>query len=212
VLLFLIILDFVWSVSAFWYDADKLLTLSPFLWLFVAVCPVFPFLLALVLLQLYRKKSPNQFLPPHQRSKGVISWIKSRIFYDLPPSSSANLGFWWGGVLAFAAIPSAVYGVLAILYYPIAMYYQGFSWNAFGQIFWVLFYALQGLWLLRKFKIGRFPFVFVSILLILQLVIIDFYYKSFGYFDFTGISSNLLIGLLFLAVISLGVFYKIRKN
>lgn len=176
IFLFLIILDFVWSASAFWYDADKLLTFSPFLWLFVAVCPVFPFLLALVLLQLYRKKSPNQFL------------------------------------LAFAAISSAVYGVLAILYYPIAMYYQGFSWNAFGQIFWVLFYALQGFWLIRKFKIDKFPFALVSILLVLQLVIIDFYYKSFGYFDFTGISSNLLLWLVIIAIVSLGIIYKFGKS
>lgn len=175
-LLILIILDFVWSVSAFWYDADKLLTLSPFLWLFVAVCPVFPFLLALVLLQLYRKKSPNQFL------------------------------------LAFAAVPSAVYGVLAVFYYPIAMYYQGFSWNGFGQIFWVLLYALQGFWLLRKFKIGKLPFALVSILLILQIVIVDFYYKSFGYFDFAGISSNLLIGLVITTIVLLGIIYKLRKS
>lgn len=175
VLIFFILADFFWFLAALLYDADKLLTLSPLLWLFVAVCPLYPLLLALVLLQLYLKKLPNQFL------------------------------------LGFAAIHSAVYGVLAILYYPLAMYHQGFSWNAFGQIFWVLFYALQGLWLLLNYKINREVFILAGAILVLKLIIIDFYFKSFGYFDFTGIPNYVLISLLFITVILLGMFYKIRK-
>jgi len=175
-LVLLILLDFFWSAAAWIYDAPKLANIPPYFWPFVAVCPIYPLLIALNLLQLYRKKEPNQFL------------------------------------LGFGAIGGALYGALAILYYPLAMAYQGFLLNALGQIFWVLFYALQGFWLFLNYQIKREVYIFVGAVLVLKLIIIDYFYKSFGYFDFTEISSNLLIGLLSLAVISLGVFYKIRKS
>lgn len=162
-LLLLIILDLFWSVSAWIYDWSKLITIPPYLWPFVAVCPVYPLLLALVLLQLYRKKTPNQFL------------------------------------LAFAAIPSAVFGILAVFFYPIAMIYQGFSWNAVGQIFWVLFYGAQGFYLIKKFKISRRVFNLVVGLVALKIVVIDFYMQSYGYFDFENIPRIVMVLILILS-------------
>ena len=177
-ILLLISLDLFWSVAAMIYDASKLRTLSPLLWPFVAVCPIFPLLLALVLLQLYRKKTPNQFL------------------------------------LAFAAIPSTIYGILAILYYPVAMIYQGFSWNAFGQIFWVAFYSLQGIWLLKRYPIKNTPFVLVLAFLVIKLIVIDLYYKSFGYFDFTNIpfAVEILIFILSFLFFSILLEVLIKKR
>ena len=163
-LLIFIILDLFWSGAAWVYDMSKLTTIPPYLWLFVAVCPIYPLLIALILLQLYLKKSPNQFL------------------------------------LAFGAIPSVVFGVLALIFYPTAMFYQGFSWNGLGQIFWVLFYALQGVWLLRNFKIKPTASITAS-LFTAFLLFFQFFSKSYGYFDF----SNIPIAVLSVIVV-VGLF------
>jgi hypothetical protein len=140
----------------------------------VAVCPIYPLLLALLLLQLYLKKSPNQFL------------------------------------LAFGAIPSIVFGVLAILFYPIAMIYQGFSWNAVGQIFWVLVYAGQGFWLYGKFKINRLPF-FISSLFLAFVLFFEFATKSFSYFDFSNIPIGYLVIILLAGYFSIFFLYLRRR-
>ena len=165
-LLILIILDLFWSVAAWIYDVHKLLTIPLYFWLFVAVCPLYPLLLALILLQLYLKKSPNQFL------------------------------------LSFAVIPSIVFGVLALFFYPIAMYYQGFSLNALGQIFWVWFYAYQGIWLFRKFKIKTLPFLAASLFTAFVLLF-EFFSKSYGYFDFDNLPPQILVFLLGLGIFSI---------
>ncbi len=162
-LILLIILDLFWSGAAWVYDMSKLITLSPLIWPFVAVCPVFPLLLALVLLQLYRKKSPNQFL------------------------------------LAFAAVGSVIYGLIAILFYPVAMIYQGFSWNGLGQIFWVLVYGVQGAWLIKKYKIKKLPLYTSTIFFGVQIIVIDLWQKSFGYFDFSNIPFLILILVVILS-------------
>lgn len=163
-ILLLILLDLFWSISAWIYDLDKLTTIPLYLWLFVAVCPIYPLLLALLFLQLYLKKPLNQFL------------------------------------LAFAVIPSIVFGFLALLFYPIAMIYQGFSWNALGQILWVWVYAGQGVWLFTKFKIKKLPFILAS-LFVTFVLIFEFITGSFGYFDFSNIPSGILLIMIFLSLI-----------
>lgn len=168
-IIFFIVIDLFWSIAALIYDWSKLTTIAPWLWPFVAVCPIFPLLIALVLLQLYRKKSPNQFL------------------------------------LAFAAIPSLVYGLVAVIFYPVAMIYQGFSWNAVGQIFWVGLYAIQGFWLIREFRPGKFAFYSALVFVATKILIVDILFKSFGYFDFTGIP----LGVLVFAVLVAFLFFSI---
>jgi hypothetical protein len=174
VIIFLIILDFFWSGAAWVYDADKLITIPLHLWLFVAVCPVYPLLLALLLLQLYLKKPLNQFL------------------------------------LAFAVIPSIVFGFSALLFYPIAMIYQGFSWNAVGQIFWVWAYAGQGVWLFTKYKINKLPFL-LSSLFIGFILFFEFITGSFGYFDFAKIPLGVLYLLLFFGIFSIFFLFIKRR-
>lgn len=140
----------------------------------MAVCPIYPLLLALLLLQLYLKKPLNQFL------------------------------------LAFAVVPSIVFGVLAILFYPIAMIYQGFSWNGLGQIFWVLVYAGQAFWLFTKYKINKLPFILASIFVALVLIF-ELITKSFGYFDFSNIPLGVLTVILFFGIFSIFFLFIKRR-
>jgi hypothetical protein len=173
-LLAFIILDFFWSVSAWIYDWSKLTTIPLYLWPFVAVCPIYPLLLALVLLQFYLKKTPNQFL------------------------------------LAIAAVPSAVFGILAILFYPLAMIYQGFSWNAIGQIFWVLVYSSQGFYLLSKYEISKRAF-FLGSTFTMLVILFHYFSSSFSYFDLTNIPTAILIWIIALAGFSIFFLYVKRR-
>lgn len=174
-MIYLIILDLFWSLSAFIWDWPKMAQINPFAWPFVLICPIYPLLLALIWFQLYRKSRPNQLL------------------------------------LAFAVIPSVIFGILAVLYYPTAMVYQGFSWNAFGQIFWVLFYALQAAYLFSKYKIARYAFVIASIYLIIKFVL-DYKYLTFGYLDFENFPNALVLTLILVAIASVGVLWSLDSK
>lgn len=166
-MLFLIFLDFFWSGGALWVDIPKLPGIPIWAWPFVVICPIYPFLLALVWLKIYRKQKPNQYL------------------------------------LAFAAIPSAIFGVLALVYYPTLMATNGFTWQDFGQIFWVLFYSIQGWYLLIKFKIARWPTLLVSLCLMIKFIL-DYKFLTFGYLDVNLLSPILLKLLLAVALILTG--------
>lgn len=109
-------------------------------------------------------------------------------------------------LLAFAVIPPVVFGILAVFYYPLAMIYQGFNWNAFGQIFWVLFYALQGWYLFSKYKIARSAMIAVSTYLIVKLIL-DYKYLTFGYLDFEDIPSLAVLILITIGILSLGALW-----
>lgn len=109
-------------------------------------------------------------------------------------------------LLAFATIPSIVFGILALLYYPLAMFYQGFSWNGFGQIFWVLFYALQGWYLLKKYKVTQLALSIASIYLLIKLYL-DYRYLSFGYLDFTGFSAHVMGIVIAYGVVAVGMLW-----
>jgi len=173
-LIVFVMLNLFWSGAAWVYDLDKLITIPLYLWPLIAVCPIYPLLLALLLLQLYLKKTPNQFL------------------------------------LAFSVIPSIVFGVLAVLFYPLAMFYQGFSWNALGQIFWVWFYAAQGVWLFTNYRISKVAFLgtstFLIIVLIFQLVS-----DSYNYLDFSRIPLIAMLGLIVIAIFSIFFLYMRRR-
>ena len=166
-MLYLIYADLFWSVAAFVWDWPKMAQIHFYVWPFALICPIYPLLLAIIWFQLYRKKSPNQFL------------------------------------LAFATIPSIVFGILAIVYYPTAMYYQGFSWNGLGQIFWVIFYAAQGAYLFSKYQLAKWPLALASAYLIVKLCL-DYKYLTFGYLDFTNIPQLAVLILIVIGLISLG--------
>jgi len=85
-------------------------------------------------------------------------------------------------LLAFASIPSFVYGVVAIIYYPFLMLNEGFNWYGIGQILWVLFYSAQGLYLIIKYKINTIAISLVGLYLLMKLTL-EYRNLSFGYLD-----------------------------
>lgn len=100
-----------------------------------------------------------------------ISWF---LIYK---NKKLNLFIFYLGVAG-----SIVYGVGAVLYYPIYMSIFAFDWYAFGGIFWVLFYAIQAVYLLLRFNKG---YSAVSLLaagvLIATKIAIDYYTRTYGY-------------------------------
>lgn len=157
--------DLFWSAAAWLVDYSKLANIPLWGWPFALLCPIYPFLLALVWLMLLKQDKVNPYL------------------------------------LAFASIPAAVLGILALFYYPSKMYFQGFSLRDFGQIFWVLFYSLQGWYLLVSRKIKIIP-VLVTILFFGGLLVTDFIFKTFGYLSFDAFSVHSLYFLLGLGILS----------
>jgi hypothetical protein len=105
-------------------------------------------------------------------------------------------------LIAFAAIPSLIYFVAALLYYPTWMILNGFDILAFGQIFWVAVYGLQGIYLLNNFKIKNFPTIIVGLFLVASFAI-QYFTKTFGLFDTTNFSPWLVKGEYLVLVIIL---------
>lgn len=176
-MLYLIILDFIWSALAMLVDFPKLAHIPFYLWPIILICPIYPILLACVLISTQRKRKPNQFL------------------------------------LAFASIPSAILGVLALIYYPAWMYFGGFNFNDLGQILWVAFYSVQGWYFLLKQEIKTVPVITVCLYFSIKLII-DYKYQTFGYLDI-GVLSHQAQTVLFsvAAVLLLGVTaFKLRKS
>jgi hypothetical protein len=107
-------------------------------------------------------------------------------------------------LLAFAAIPSAVFGILSLFFYPMLMYNLGFDILGAGQILWVLFYGLQGWYLVFSQKIKPKAMVFVNLYLIVKLAL-DYKFLSFGYLDLNILSSTQLTWLFVVALTGLAV-------
>lgn len=160
-IIFLILLDLVWVISAIIYDWNKILSIPIYFWPFIIICPVFPLLLGFFWL-------------------GVIKGSKNHL------------------LLAFAAIPSVVYFVAAIIYYPTWMIFNGFDILTFGQIFWVAVYGLQGMYILKNYKIKLSATISVIIFLLLSFLI-QYLTKTFGLFDTTNFPPQ-LVGLEYLAL------------
>lgn len=104
-------------------------------------------------------------------------------------------------LLAFAVGPSMIFGVLALLFYPLAMAYQGFDWNGLGQIFWVAFYSIQGWYLFYKIGVSKAAFAFAGVFLATALSL-DYRFKGFGYFNLDQIA-DLAIKILFIIALLL---------
>ena len=100
-------------------------------------------------------------------------------------------------LLAFAALGSAILGIMAIVFYPATMVARGWDWNAFGQIFWVAFYSIQGWYLIFKYRIKLSP-ALIAFFYFLVKFTIDYKFKTFGYLDLAG-TPNLALYLLALA-------------
>ena len=115
-------------------------------------------------------------------------------------------------LLAFAVIPSAVFGVLSIIFYPSLMIARGFAWNDIGQIFWVLFYSIQGWYLVLKNKISLLPALLVLLYLIIKFSL-DYKFLTFGYLEAESLNSTVLLIVLIIAeVLASGLFYLAVKE
>ena len=164
-MIYLIFADLFWSAAAWVVDWMKLSIIPIWAWPFVVVCPIYPLLLSLVWIYLFKKGKVNNFL------------------------------------LSFAALPSVVFGVLSMFYYPLKMYFQGFAWVDLGQIFWVLFYAFQGWYIIMHYKIKATALITVLIFLVAMLVI-NFKFKTYGYLNFDAFPAFSIYFLFSLGILS----------
>lgn len=111
-------------------------------------------------------------------------------------------------LISFAALPSVIFGFLVIPFYLTAMYYQGFSWRDVGQIFWVLFYAIQGFYLFEKNRISYLALMLPALYLMIKLFL-DIKYQTFGYLNVEEIDPNALLVIficaLFIIIFTVGL-------
>jgi hypothetical protein len=175
ILVILIIIDVIWSISALIYDFERIINLPIFFWPFIAICPIFPMLLAIHwMTSIYGKQ--NNFL------------------------------------LSFASIPSFVYLIAAIIYYPTWITLNGFDILSFGQIFWVAVYGLQGLFLIIHNRIKPVYSALVSIFLLISFFV-QFSTKSFSFFDTSNFSRQLIVAeYLTVAIFTLVLFLVLAKR
>lgn len=104
-------------------------------------------------------------------------------------------------IITFSAFNSLIFFIAALIYYPVWMIINGFDLLAFGQIFWVAFYGLQGAYLVNKIKLNQ-PGLLISIIFLLLTFLIQCKTNSFGFFDTANFSQTLILVLY--GVLSLG--------
>lgn len=104
---------------------------------------------------------------------------------------------------AFATVPSAMYGILALVFYPLVMQVIGFSWTNLLAIIWVWLYASQSWYLLNKYPpINQFPILVVSICA-LSVFFFQLQTNSYSYLAFDVLSTQSKTVLLTLAVLTI---------
>lgn len=97
-ILFLTILDLIWSLLAWFYDWQKLFSIPFYLVPFILTCPVYPLLLAIIWYQIYKKRSLNAFIYYIAVIVSVMYGALALFYY---PSQMVLYGFDW---LTFGAI------------------------------------------------------------------------------------------------------------
>jgi len=101
---------------------------------------------------------------------------------------------------SLAVLPSCVFGILALVYYPLKMVNQGFNFTDLGQILWVMFYSTQAWYLFfihRKTQKTRV--IFVLFFLLLEFYV-EFKYLTFGYLNFDGFTHPQTAALFIIAL------------
>jgi|GEM_PF-2447288 len=120
-------------------------------------------------------------------------------------------GVWWRlqnhrgstWLYAGAVIPSAMYGVLALIFYPMVMVATQFSWTNLLAEIWVWLYASQSWYLLKKYPpVKLFPIIVASIF-ILAAFLFQLQTNSYGYLALAVLSLPAKIALLTLAVLTI---------
>lgn len=110
---------------------------------------------------------------------------------------------------AFSSIPATTYGILALCFYPIHMYQNGFNWLGVGQMLWVLLYAFQAVLLLPRrhslATIGASVFTGASLLLHATS-------KSYNYLDIANLTQNSIYLLLVIGFLTILMISRVIKN
>ena len=102
----IIIFNLIWSVSALLYDGKVILQIPFYFWPFLIICPIFPFILAIVWYQIYDKNKPNYWLLSLGGIASVTYFLAALIYY---PTWMFQNGF---DLLAFGQILwVAAYGI-----------------------------------------------------------------------------------------------------
>ena len=134
----------------------------------------------------------------------------ARIFVIICPLYPLLLTLVWTTLLkqmihpwlfSIAVLPSAVYGVLGLFFYPLTMYFDHYSWEAVFQIGWVLFYSLQAWYLLRIYNPPLLSKLFAVLFITLSLGV-QFLNQTFGYLAVDVLPAPAQYFLLSLAAIT----------
>lgn len=120
-------------------------------------------------------------------------------------------------VLYLGILGSVVYGFGAVFYYPVYMSLNGFDWYAFGGIFWVLFYGIQGAYLLFSKQRGFSLYsLFAAGLFVATKIKIDYFTRTYGYIvdqSFPQLYFAIIIEIMALVlVISFAKIYSSRHE
>lgn len=173
----LITLDICWSLIALVYDWHKLATMSPVIWFFAAICPLYPALLAISWHHIRNQKSQN--------------WI-----------------------VGFSANATATFGLIALVYYPLYMYYSHTDFVSLLSIPWLWFYAAQGWYIIWHYKISSLSIFFSGLFLLVSFTS-HWQNYSFGFFDtkiFPPQIYNALFGLIAVFIITTAALSVIKQN
>lgn len=103
----------------------------------------------------------------------------------------------WFTVFVFIGITS--YGVMAQIYYPVFIYFEGLHWNLVGNMVWVAVYALQSLIIVSEVKPLKFHQYLPIFAYFLFKDFSDRYLGTFTdilFFDFSEFAKNALFVML----------------
>lgn len=158
----LVLFDLLLAAIALIYDWSALSQLPLWLIPFIAICPLYPFLLAATWWQLAKKN--------------VRPWLT-----------------------AFAAVPAAMYGILALGFYPLVMQHDGFSYLNLLSIFWVWLYATQAWYLIARRSLAVFPTLIVSVIA-LAILVLQVMTNSYDYLAWATLTVSEKSFLLIVAI------------
>jgi hypothetical protein len=122
----------------------------------------------------------------------LLFWLWLKIY------SRKKIG---GLCLSLFSLPPIAYFFGSLIYYPYWMTQNGFNIYAFGQIFWVAFYGIQGFWFIFKYK-NEIKNDILAMSYIVISFMIQYSGRTFGYLDITNIDDQVMANMYILVVIT----------
>lgn len=103
----------------------------------------------------------------------LIAFIWWRFYKN---KKQINLIYTWG------VLGGAMYGLASLIFYPTMMAVEGFDLLGLGSIFWILFYGVQGWYLITRPLVKISPFSLTAVLVLLFAKnFLDWKFATFGY-------------------------------